>query len=299
MKPSPNPLLSTLLLVLTAACMGKPAPIALDGIEVAGGRFQPVSQDQNHVIVAEALTEILGRPVTPEEALLEMRDAEAYRIIHSWGLERDRERLSGLSGDEAEMLRRTIEAREWMVSHLTDVVIQEELRWTMPSEFDADADACEDTPEFLGVGTVQTIYRPARSQTAMVFSTSGQATSRNAKREVKTSMTLRNSTTGDNFYGTGSTRTDHRCDFRLATVYDAMKLNLLHPDIGNWCIELSGEHRAWNDAGEEVEEGSQTPGGCVDITGNDPADSEDGISRRGQGLNGGGGSRARVGSDQH
>ena len=297
MNLPPKTLLSMLLLVLTTACMGKPAPIALDGIEVAGERAQFVYRDQNHVIVAEALTEILGRPVTPEEAMLEMRYAEAYRIIHEWGIEQDRERLSGLGGDEAEMLRRTIEAKEWMVSHLTDVVIQEELRWTMPPEFDASADACEDTPEFLGVGTVQTIYRPAPSQTITVFSTSGQATSRNAKREVKTSMTLRNSTTGDNFYGTGSTRTYHRCDFRLATVYDAMKLNLLHQDIGEWCVELSGEHRAWNDAAEEVEEGSQTPGGCENIIGNDPADAEDGISRRGQGLNGGGGSRARVDSD--
>ena len=297
MKLSPKTLLPMLLLVLTTACMGKPAFIALDGIEVAGERAQFVYRDQNHMIVAEALTEILGRPVTPEEALLEMKDAEAYRIIHSWGLEQDRERLSGLSGDEAEMLRRTIEAKEWMVSHLTDVVIQEELRWTMPPEFDAATDACEDTPEFLGVGTVQTIYRPAPSQTITVFSTSGQATSRNAKREVKTSMTLRNSTTGDNFYSIGSKRTYHRCDFRLATVYDAMKLNLLHPDIGEWCVELSGEHRAWNDAGEEVEEGSQTPGGCVEVTGNDPADPEDGISRRGAGQTGGGGSRARAGSD--
>lgn len=297
MKPSPNPLLSTLLLALTTACMGKPAPIALDGIEVAGEKVQSVYNDQNHVIVAEALTEILGRPVTPEEALLEMRYAEAYRIIHEWGLERDRERLSGLSGDEAEMLRRTIEAREWMVSHLTDVVIQEELRWTMPSEFDADADACEDTPAFLGVGTVQTIYRSAQSQTAMVFSTSGQATSRNAKREVGSNMTLRASPTGDTFYGTEARRTYHVCDFRLATVYDAMKLNLLHPDIGQWCVQLSGEHRAWNDAGEEVEEASQTPGGCEDIIGNDPTDAEDGISRRGGGQTGGGGSRARVDSD--
>lgn len=282
MKPSPKPLWPGFILALTTTCMGKPAPMAPDVIEVPEARVQAVFQEHRNVIVAEALTEILGRPVTSEEVLIEMGEAGAYRVIHEWGLEQDRERLAGLGGDEAETLQRTIEAREWMVSHLTDVVIQEELRWTMPAEFDAGDDACEDAPGFLGVGTVQTIYRPALSSTIMVFSTSGQATSRNAKRQTGSNMTVRDSSTGDTLFASGSGRSYHRCDFALATVYDAMEFNREHPDIGQWCVESNGEHRAWNDAGEELETGSQHPEGCVDLIGNaDPTEPERLIDRPG------------------
>ena len=91
MKPSPKFLL--LALMLMAACTGGPAPRTPGDARTVDSQ-SPFIPGLDVTVAAATLTRILGRPVTTD-AVLMMGDAEAYRIIHEWGLENDLRRLAG------------------------------------------------------------------------------------------------------------------------------------------------------------------------------------------------------------
>ena len=193
MKPSPRFLLLAIMLV--AACMGGPAPRTPGDARTLESQ-SPFIPGLDETAAAATLTRILGRPVTTESVWM-MGHAEAYRIIHEWGLENDLRRLAGLSGDAAEQLQQAIEVKRRAFATLTTVAIQDSLARTMPTEFEPGDGACSEAPELLNVETTHTIDRSTQGSIIRIHSSSSQTINRDMKRSAENSMSFRNASTGE------------------------------------------------------------------------------------------------------
>ena len=263
MKPSPkSPLLA---LMLVAACMGGPAP-GTPGDPRTLESQSPFIEGLDVTVAAATLTRILGRPVTTD-AVLRMGDAEAYRIIHEWGLENDLRRLAGLSGDAAEQLQQAIEVKRRAIATLTTVAIQDSLARTMPTDFEPGDGACSETPELLNIETTHTIERSTQGSIIRIHSSSSQTTNRDMKRSAENSMSVRNASTGERVHGSDRSRSRPSCNSSAMAVHQSVSLNALGAGVAEWCVETSGKHQAWNDAGDAVEAETQNPAGCERLSG--------------------------------
>ena len=136
----------------------------------------------------------------------------------------------------------------------------------MPTEFEPGDGACSEAPELLNVETTHTIERSTQGSIIRIHSSSSQTINRDMKRSAENSMSFRNASTGELIHGSGGSRSLHSCNSSAMAVHQSVSLNGLGTGVAEWCVETSGKHQAWNDAGDAVEAETQNPVGCEKLT---------------------------------
>ena len=137
----------------------------------------------------------------------------------------------------------------------------------MPTDFEPGGGACSEAPELLNFETTHTIERSTQGSIIRIHSSSSQTINRDMKRSAENSMSFRNASTGERVHGSGGSRSYHRCDSSAMAVHQSVSLNALGSGVAEWCVETSGKHQAWNDAGDAVEAETQNPAGCERLGG--------------------------------
>ena len=74
------------------------------------------------------------------------------------------------------------------------------------------------------------------------------------KRSAENSMSFRNASTGELIHGSGGSRSLHSCNSSAMAVHQSVSLNGLGTGVVEWCVETSGKHQAWHDAGDGPQE---------------------------------------------